>query len=186
MLMNKIVDKISDYWNEAIEIKRGIREFIQPSIDIKTKPESIKKKKPHNRPGWDQVWMSFAYMIAERSYDPRHKVGAVVVTDENTQVLAIGYNGNFKGGPNKVESTTPGESGMLHAEINALLKCDYNTHKKKVMYVTLSPCKMCAKAIVNAGISKVVYSESYRCSSGLDILTEAGIEVQKFTLQHNT
>jgi dCMP deaminase len=45
---------------------------------------------------------------------------------------------------------------------------------------------MCAKAIVNAGIQKVVYSESYRCSAGLDILTEAGIEVQKFTLQHNT
>ena len=184
MSINKIVNKITVFWNTAIEAKREFEKFIQPSVGIKSTPSRVKKKT--GRPNWDQVWMSFAYMIADRSYDPRHKVGAVVVTDENTQVLAIGYNGNFKGGPNKVESTTPGESGMLHAEINALLKCDYNTHRKKVMYVTLSPCKMCAKAIVNAGISKVVYSEQYRRTDGLDILKEAGIEVQKFTLQHNT
>ena len=119
--------------------------------------------------------MEFAHSIAKRSYDPRHQVGAVIVTDDNTQVLSVGYNGNYAGGPNEVESESPGESGMIHAEINALLKMDYNNPKEKKLYLTLSPCRMCAKAIVNAGISQVFYSEAYRDTSGLEILSLAGI-----------
>ena len=133
-----------------------------------------------SRPSWDSVWMEFAHSISNRSYDPRYKVGAVVVTDDNTQVLAVGYNGNYAGGPNEVESNAPGESGMLHAEINALLKMDYNNPKKKKMYITLSPCRQCSKAIINSGISEVIYDEKYRNSSGLDILSSCGIEVIKF------
>ena len=102
------------------------------------------------RPSWDEVWMQTAKTISERSYDPRHQVGAIVVTEDNTQVLAVGYNGNYSGGPNEVESDVPGESGMIHAEINALLKMDYNNPKYKKLYVTLSPCRQCAKAMVNA------------------------------------
>lgn len=130
------------------------------------------------RPSWDQVWMQTAQNLSERSYDPRHKVGAVVVSDDNTQVLAVGYNGNYSGGPNEVESLSPGESGMIHAEINALLKLDYNSPKRKIMYVTLSPCRMCAKAIVNSGIKEVVFLESYRDNSSLEILRDAGIVVR--------
>ena len=106
-------------------------------------------------------------------------MGAVVVSDDNTQVLAVGYNGNYSGGPNEVESTDPGESGMIHAEINALLKLDYNNPKRKVMYVTLSPCRMCAKSIVNSGIDEVVYRDEYRDTTGLSILRAANIEVRK-------
>jgi len=132
-----------------------------------------------HRPKWDQIWMEFAHSIARRSIDPRHKVGAIVVTSDNTQVLAVGYNGDHKGGPNEVESLTPGESGMLHAEINALLKMDYNNPKDKIMYVTLSPCRMCSKALINAGIKKVIYDEEYRDSSGLSVLTDSNIIVKK-------
>jgi len=132
------------------------------------------------RPTWDNIWMEFAHLISRRSVDPRHQVGAIVVTDDNTQVLAVGYNGNYIGGPNSVESLEPGESGMIHAEINALLKMDYNNPKRKIMYVTLSPCRMCAKSIVNSGIYKVVYHEEYRDTSSLKILRDAGIEVVKF------
>ena len=119
--------------------------------------------------------MKFAKSISERSYDPRFKVGSVIVSDDNTQVLALGYNGNYAGGPNEVESTEPGKSGMLHSEINALIKLDYNNPKKKKLYVTLSPCRMCAKAIVNAGISEVIYLEKYRDTSGLELLESVGI-----------
>mgnify|MGYP001345673432 CR=1 FL=1 len=119
--------------------------------------------------------MRFAKSISERSYDPRFKVGSVIVSDDNTQVLALGYNGNYAGGPNEVESTEPGKSGMLHSEINALIKLDYNSPKKKKLYVTLSPCRMCAKAIVNAGISEVIYLEKYRDTSGLELLESVGI-----------
>jgi len=134
-----------------------------------------------SRPSWDEVWMKTAEVISERSYDPRNKVGAIVVTDDNTQVLAVGYNGNYSGGPNEVESTTPGESGMLHAEINALLKMDYNNPKKKKMYVNLLPCRMCAKAIINGGISEVVYREEYRDTSSIKIMESANITVRHFT-----
>lgn len=131
------------------------------------------------RPTWDEVWMETAHTIARRSCDPRYRVGALVVTQDNTQVLSLGYNGNYRGGPNEVESEVPGESGFLHAEINCLLKLDYNNPKQKVLYVTLSPCRMCAKAIVNAGISEVVYDSEYRDASGLDVLRSVGVRVRK-------
>jgi dCMP deaminase len=124
--------------------------------------------------------MDFAENISKRSYDSRFQVGSVVVTEDNCQVLAVGYNGNYAGGPNEVESNIPGESGMLHAEINALIKLDYNNPKNKKMYLTLSPCKMCAKAIINAGIKEVFYKEAYRDLSGIDLLLETGIKVNAF------
>ena len=132
------------------------------------------------RPDWDDIWMDFAHTISQRSPDPKHKVGAVIVNDENTQVLSIGYNGDQKGGSNERESMEVGSSGFIHAEINALIKCDYNYGKKKKMYLTLSPCRTCAKAIVNAGINEVIYCKAYEESNGLDILKEAGISVKAY------
>ena len=134
-----------------------------------------------NRPSWDSIWMNFAFSISERSYDPRHRVGAIIVTEDNTQVLAIGYNGNYAGGPNEVESNLPGQSGMIHAEINALLKMDYNNPKKKKMYVTLSPCSHCAKMIVNANVNEVIYDDLYRDSAGIEIMKSAGLTVRRFS-----
>ena len=133
----------------------------------------------HNRPSWDSIWMKFAKSIAERSVDPRFKVGAVVVSKDNTQVLAMGYNGDQAGGSNEVESLEPGQSGCIHAEINALIKLDYNNPKPKKMYVTLSPCKMCAKAIVNSGIEEIIYLEEYRDKTGVEILGKADREVRQ-------
>lgn len=132
-----------------------------------------------NRPGWDAIWMDMAISISRRSYDPMWKVGAIVVTGDNTSVLSVGYNGNYSGGPNSIESTDRGCSGMIHAEINALLKMDYHNHKRKVMYVTLSPCRMCAKAIVNSGIDEVVYLQEYRDVGGLEVLQQCKITIRK-------
>jgi len=123
--------------------------------------------------------MKFAHLISKRSYDQRYQVGAIVVTEDNTQVMAVGYNGNYSGGPNSIESIVPGESGMIHAEINALLKMDYNNPKYKKLYVTLSPCRQCAKAMVNSGIDEVIYNEEYRDTSSIEILLDAGIKVRK-------
>jgi dCMP deaminase len=133
-----------------------------------------------NRPSWDSIWMNFARSISERSIDPRFKVGAVVVSFDNTQVLSVGYNGDHAGGPNEVDSLVPGQSGCIHAEINALIKLDYNNPKPKKMYITLSPCKMCAKSIINAGISSIVYEEEYRDLSGVILLKESGGIVRKY------
>jgi dCMP deaminase len=121
--------------------------------------------------------MKVARTIAERSYDARLKVGAIVVSEDNTQMLSIGYNGNYRGGPHDHESSEPGQSGFIHAEANALVKCDYNFPKKKHMYLTHSPCRACSKLIVNAEIARVIYDVPYRDTSGLEILTSVGIEV---------
>ena len=134
-----------------------------------------------SRPTWDSIWIKFAHDIAERSPDSKHKVGAVIVNNANTQVLSIGYNGDQKGGVNQRESMEVGKSGFIHAEINALIKCDFNYPNGKKMYLTLSPCRMCAKAIVNAGIEEVIYFEEYKESNGLDILKEAGITVKAYS-----
>jgi len=134
----------------------------------------------NDRPEWDSIWMKFAHSISLRSADAKHKVGAVIVNDENTQVLAIGYNGDQKGGCNKRESMKTGESGFIHAEINALIKCDYNNHRKKIMYVTLSPCKMCSKSIINANIAEVVYDNEYEDGEGINLLRDHGLKVRKF------
>lgn len=129
------------------------------------------------RPRWAETWMQVARTIAERSYDPRLQVGAIIVSEDNTRVLSVGFNGNYKGGPHVHESAEPGKSGFIHAETNALVKCDYNFSKRKHMYVTHSPCRACAKLIINAEIARFVYEVQYRDASGLDLLRSTGVEV---------
>jgi len=126
--------------------------------------------------------MQMAETIAQRSHHPTFKVGALIVTSDNTQVLSLGYNGRAAGMLNVPKSGEPGCSGLLHAEINALLKLDYNNPKDKVMYITLSPCENCAMAIINSGIKKVVYKDAYRDMSGVDLLRKANITVNNIYL----
>ena len=132
------------------------------------------------RPSWDKIWMTMAETIAQRSHHSTFKVGALIVTSDNTQVLSLGYNGNAAGMSNVPQSEEPGCSGLLHAEINALLKMDYNNPKDKVMYLTLSPCVNCAIAIINSGIKKVVFKEQYRNIDGINLLKDANIVVERF------
>ncbi len=123
-----------------------------------------------------------ANLVSLRSSDEKTKVGCIIVSEDNTRVLALGYNGDEKGGKNKRASMYPGESGFIHAEVNALIKLDYGSNHKKIMYVTHSPCEMCAKAIINANINKVIYNELYS-EEGLNILELSNIEVEKIKLE---
>lgn len=129
------------------------------------------------RPTWPQTWMDVAKVIANRSPDPRLKVAAIVVPEDNTGILAQGYNGGPKGLYNEPLSQEPGKSGFIHAEANCLIKCPYHFPLKKHMYVTHSPCPECCRLIVNAGIARVVYDVPYRDQSGLEMLKKAGLEV---------
>lgn len=133
-----------------------------------------------NRPDWNSIWSDFVTNISKRSPDQKFQVGAVIVTEDNTQVLALGYNGDHRGGPNQRDSLETGRSGFIHAEVNALIKCDFNNPKKKKMYLTHSPCPVCAKCIVNAGIDHVLYNNDYKPDmSGIDILVDCGVTVTK-------
>lgn len=131
-----------------------------------------------NRLTWPETWMTVATTIAgSRSLDPRLKVCALIVPEDNTGILALGYNGGARGLYNVPVSLEPGKSQFIHAEANALIKCPYHFPKKKHMYVTHSPCLDCARLIVNADVSRVVYKELYRDEAGLKLLRDAGVEV---------
>ena len=137
--------------------------------------------KTNVRPSWEKVWMTMAETVALRSHHPTFKVGALIVTSDNTQVLSLGYNGNAAGMSNVPKSEVPGYSGLLHAEMNALLKMDYNCPKTKILYLTLSPCEYCSMAIINSGIEKVVYKEAYRDDAGLVLLEAAGVQIENYS-----
>lgn len=124
--------------------------------------------------------MNLATKLAGRSKCSRLKVGCVVVSEDNQQVLALGYNGGPKGLYNECLSLEPGKCGHLHAEINALIKLNSRDPARKIMYVTAMPCHSCAVAIINAGLSEVVFGTTYRDDSGVALLEQAGISVLQF------
>jgi dCMP deaminase len=129
------------------------------------------------RPSWHEVWMTVARTVALRSHDDAFQVGAIVVSNDNTSVCAVGYNGNYAGGSHEKESDESGKSGFIHSELNCLLKCDFNFPKQRTMYVTLAPCRQCAKLLINSRISRVIYEKEYRDMSGVDLLKSAGVDV---------
>jgi dCMP deaminase len=123
-----------------------------------------------------------AQTIALRAYDEKLKVGSVIVSDDNTRVLAVGYNGNYRGGPNARDSLEPGKSGMLHSELNALLKLNYHDPVKKRLYVTSSPCTDCAKCIIQSSIDEVIFLNVFtRDPHGIALLQSNGITVRQLT-----
>lgn len=124
--------------------------------------------------------MNLANRLAEKSTCSRLQVGCVIVSDDNQQVLALGYNGGPKGLYNECLSLEPGKCGHLHAEINALIKLNSRDPVRKIAYISTMPCRDCAIAIINAGISEVVFGKAYRDDSGVILLEQAGIPVVQF------
>lgn len=131
-----------------------------------------------SRASWDDTWMSMAHVLAKRSYDPRLKVGCVIVSNDNRQILGMGYNGNGRGMPNEPESLEPGQSGFVHAEINAIINAKQGLYGSNV-YLTHSPCSTCAKALMNAGVWTITYDKPYRDKKGLSFLTNAGLIIKE-------
>jgi dCMP deaminase len=136
---------------------------------------------PNRRITFEEVYMSFAKLIAKRSHCKRLQVGTVITTTDYRKVLAVGYNGNASGLPNTCDRDEPGNCGCLHSEENAAINCDAPRQTEKFVFVTHIPCMACAKRLINLGhVRKVVYGESYRNQEALDLLRTVGIEVQQF------
>ena len=98
-----------------------------------------------------EVYMRMAEELAKRSTCSRLQVGTVVTDQLLENVLAIGYNGNARGLPNRCDSAVPGSCGCIHSEMNALVKAP-GSLRDKVVFISASPCVMCAKLIINAGV----------------------------------
>ncbi|MEX0979447.1 MAG: deaminase, partial [Gemmatimonadota bacterium] len=95
-------------------------------------------------------------------------------------VVAIGYNGNVRGFPNRCDSAEAGRCGCIHSEMNALVKAP-GTLRGKIAFVTASPCVMCAKLMVQSNIDFLFYREAYRDSAGLRVLGEGGVRTVHYT-----
>src|SRR5204862_100744 len=121
-----------------------------------------------------EVYMRMAEELAKRSTCVRLQVGTVVTDQRLENVLAIGYNGNARGLPNKCDSAVPGNCGCIHSEMNALVKAPGNV-RDKVVFVSASPCVMCAKLIINSGVTHVFYRKAYRDPSGVEVLQQGGV-----------
>ena len=117
---------------------------------------------------WDDYFMSVALLSGKRSKDPNTQVGACIV-NKNNVIESIGYNGLPKGCSDD-EFPWEKEGEMLntkypfvvHAELNAILNAKGKDLSGCKIYVALFPCNECAKAIIQSGISEVVYlSDEY-------------------------
>lgn len=147
--------------------------------------------KPFNRPDWDHYFMDIAQVVALRSNCSRRQVAAVIVKD--SRIISTGYNGTprgikncFEGGCPRCASDSPsgenlGECLCSHGEENAIVQAAYHgiAVKDSTLYTTYSPCLLCAKMIINAGIREVVYKERYSIdTTARRILLEAGVELR--------
>ncbi len=100
--------------------------------------------------------------ISKLSYDNKYKVGSMIFKKDFTKIESIGYNGNYSGGPNERDSMASGDSGFIHAELNALFKANLSDHPEKlVLMCTWTPCWHCAKCIANSGIKSAIFLKRY-------------------------
>ncbi|MEX2295475.1 MAG: deaminase [Gemmatimonadota bacterium] len=132
-----------------------------------------------DRPPLFEVYMRMAEDLAKRSTCRRLSVGTVITDPMLENVVAIGYNGNVRGFPNDCDSPIPGACGCIHSEMNALVKAPGLLHDK-VVFVTASPCVMCAKLMVQARVAHLFYREPYRDADGLAVLGRAGVVAVRY------
>lgn len=134
------------------------------------------------RPDWDSYFMKIAYAVSERSTCDRAYVGCVLVLEK--RILTTGFNGSPAGLPHCEEVGHLMVEGhcvrTIHAETNAIIQAALHgvCTKNATCYVTHLPCINCTKALINAGIVRIVYSVAYRVDeNAANFLKGANIEV---------
>jgi len=128
----------------------------------------------------DQRYLKMAGIWAQNSYCKRRQVGALLVKEK--MIISDGYNGTPSGFENVCEDEkNKTKPYVLHAEANAITKVakSGNSSEGATLYVTSSPCMECSKLIIQAGIKRVVFTESYRLEDGINLLKRADIEVKQ-------
>lgn len=137
-----------------------------------------------------EYYMEIARTVAKRSTCIRSNVGAVMVSDN--RIIATGYNGAPSKMPhcidmgvcfrneNGVESGTKLETcRSVHAEQNLIAHCSFHgsSSKDSTVYCTMLPCVICAKLLINAGVSTLIYDDVYADQSSVDLFLEAGVKL---------
>ena len=124
----------------------------------------------------------------------RRRVGAVIVRDKH--VISTGYNGSPRGTKHceelgcirqqmNIPSGTRHELCRgVHAEQNAITQAAYfgTSVANATIYTTTFPCSMCAKILINAGITEVVYADGYVDDLSKKLFAETNIKVREYKL----
>lgn len=147
-----------------------------------------------SRPAWPEYFMDITNLVAKRSTCTRRHVGAILVKDK--RILATGYNGAPSGlkhceetGCIRDDAAIP--SGQrhelcrgLHAEQNLIIQAAYHGISicGSILYCTNKPCVICTKMIINAGITKVYFSEGYDDPLSDQMLAEANLEIERLSI----
>ena len=177
--------------------------YVECSFCAMTGPESSREQEAinlwnnlprhednHVTPTWDAYFLTMARHAATRSTCLRRKVGAVAVIDRH--VIATGYNGapsglkhcEFTGCLREQKGVPSGERHEicrgLHAEQNVIIQAAVHgvSLKGATIYVTATPCVICAKMLINCGIKRVVCGEQYPDGMALEMLRDAGVVVE--------
>ena len=144
---------------------------------------------------WDKRFMEMAYVISSWAscFQPNRKIGAVIV--KNKRIMTTGYNGAPAGVKTCVErgeclrrklnipsGTRQETCYAIHAEQNAIIQAARLgvSIEGATLYCTHQPCGVCAKMIINAGITRVVYKEGYPDDFARELLQEAGVALERY------
>ena len=141
---------------------------------------------------WDEYFMSIALLSSLRSKDGNTKVGACIVSDDH-KVLSLGYNGMPLGVSDEEIPWTGSKENkpyletkypyVCHAELNAILNSNHNL-KGSTLYVTLFPCNECTKAVIQAGIKKVVYLSDKYHDTDAEVAARRMLDMAKIPYVH--
>jgi deoxycytidylate deaminase len=146
------------------------------------------------RPDWDRYFIKITKVVALRSNCMKGKVGAVLVKDN--RIISTGYNGTptgitncYKNGCGRCNTNCKSNEKLdyclcIHAEENALLFIGRERSKDSTLYVTVFPCQLCCRKIVQMGVIRIVYLVGYsKCDEiAVKVFKEAGIETKLFDL----
>lgn len=154
-----------------------------------------KHNKRKNYLSWDETFMQMSRLIAKRSKDPNTQTGACII-DSNNIIVGLGYNG-FPRGCSDEELPWEREGNFLnkkyayvvHAETNAIYNANKSVRGCK-LYCTLFPCNECTKAIIQTGISEIIYeSDKYHDEPAFvasrKLLDLAGVHYRSYQTKYN-
>jgi dCMP deaminase len=142
------------------------------------------------RPTWDEYFIEITLAVAKRSTCHRAQVGAIIVKDK--RILTTGYNGAPRGLPHCLDAGCEIVDGhcvrTLHAEQNAIIQAALHgvSVEGGTIYSTHQPCHVCAKMIINAGLTRVVYVGAYGDEIAMQYLKLANVQIDHFDLEERT
>lgn len=138
------------------------------------------------RPTWDEYFLKLAMLASERSTCPRMHCGCIIV--KNNKVLATGYNGSLPGQPHCEDVGCMVENDHCirtnHAEINALVQAanQGDNIEGATIYVTNMSCTTCAKAMIAAGVKRVVVFTDFHDTKAVEFYTNCGVKIDKLPM----